>query len=431
MKAPERHPLQSSGLSTPDPQGSEAPSRQEPVRSISKPSGWPRYLTLLAALVVAGVFGVSTVLRDHGLQSAAQGAEVPASVAPPTNNVPMTDSSATSDAAATPPIALPQKPAGQAANPRVPEQAGSDQTASDAAPLPEPDEPTVPPAAVVATTPEAPEAVVTAPRPPSTRFVSGDVATLFESSWADDPTGTALEILRRSGPLAAQLSQEPLVAERLETALSGTAPFGTRDYADRIVLAMNSALDALAGDLADAGTGLCLIVGPGTTDQTYSCVQVADLNHTFSALPHRSRVDAMIADFGAGPSAVQMTRLADLHFTGNAWSLLREAHSMALAAELRNAWINAGVALEPATSELAASLVFLNAYLGAAQQERPDTWAQLEADEFGTAVATTWNQIVAAWVTTDAGYWNIAFLPDATPVTSITQGRAGSNRPPA
>ena len=405
------------------------------MRSINKPSGWPRYLTLLAALAVAGVFGASTMLRDHGLQSQAQAAEAPAISAPTdtrsTNSLSPNSSAATGDVTETPPIELPQKPAAQAANPQTPEVAGSNQTATDAPPLPASGDQVAPPAAVVATTPPAPEAVVAAPRPPSTRFVSGDVATLFESSWADDPSGTALEILRRSGPLAAQLSEEPLVAERLDAALSGTAPFGTRDYADRIVLAMNSSLDALAGDLAEAGTGLCLIVGPGTTDETYSCVQVADLNHTFSALPHRSRVDAMIADFGAGSSAAQMTRLADLHFTGNAWSLLREAHSTALTAELRNAWINAGVALEPSTSELAASLVFLNAYLGAAQQERPDTWAQLEADEFGTAVATTWNQIVAAWVTTDAGYWNIAFLPDATPVTNITQGRAGSNRPPA
>ncbi|NOX29388.1 MAG: hypothetical protein GXP35_04975, partial [Actinobacteria bacterium] len=160
------------------------------------------------------------------------------------------------------------------------------------------------------------------------------------------------------------------------------------------------------------------------------CVQVAALNHTFSALPHRPRLDAIVDAYGSDAAASRISALADLHFTGNAWSLMREAHSAVLTAELRNAWINAGIAITPNTEELTANAVFLIAYLDAARLERVETWNQLLADDAGAAIATTWNQLVAAYATTDPALWNIAFLTDATAIVELTGSTAGLARPP-
>ena len=170
--------------------------------------------------------------------------------------------------------------------------------------------------------------------------------------------------------------------------------------------------------------GGALVVGP---DQ---CIQVPDLNHTFSAMPHRSRVDAVVDAYGNDAAATQIARIADLHFTGNAWAILREAHHVALTAELRHAWINAGVSLELATAETTAHLAFLRAYMDAARDERVETWKIMTGDGTGTGVATTWNMLVAAFATDDDAYWNIAFLPDSSSIVELTDGAAGSTRAP-
>jgi len=266
---------------------------------------------------------------------------------------------------------------------------------------------------------------LTAPIPPASRFVAGDVAALFATGGGDDPVGTAREILRRSGPLAAQFADDPIVIDKLGAALDGALLVGASDFANRILPAINAATDAIASEQADDGTGLCLIVGPG-----YSCVQVAALNHTFSALPHRPRLDTIVDAYGSASAASRISDIADLHFTGNAWSLMREAHSAVLTAELRNAWINAGIAVAPNTEELTANAVFLIAYLDAARLARVETWNQLMADGVGVGIATTWNQLVAAYATTDPALWNIAFLADATSIVELTGATAGLTRPP-
>ncbi|NOX31109.1 MAG: hypothetical protein GXP35_13835, partial [Actinobacteria bacterium] len=163
----------------------------------------------------------------------------------------------------------------------VPQVGDSATSTTEAATPPSTSQPTsASTTAVTTTAPPAP--AVTAPAPPASRFVAGDVAALFATGGGDDPVGTAREILRRSGPLATQFADDPIVIDKLTAALNGALLVGASDFANRILPAINAATDAIASEQADAGTGLCLIVGPG-----YSCVQVAALNHTFSALPHR------------------------------------------------------------------------------------------------------------------------------------------------
>lgn len=253
------------------------------------------------------------------------------------------------------------------------------------------------------------------PTPPAERFTPAvEVVELLEAAGGDDATATALEILSLSGPLGAYLATEPLMASRLHATLDGARIVSSRDYADRIAGAVNSTLDTLAADHAQAGTGLCLVVGPGP-----ACEQVADLNHTFSAMPHRPALDELFSQFGSQATVTALTPLADLHFTGNFWNLLREAHNTAITAELKNAWALAGADVYPDTEEITASLAFLSTYLKAARDDRPDTWDRLVADGVGAQVGNTWSRLADAFVLTDSALWNIAFLHDDSAVRQL------------
>ena len=423
----------------------------EPVFRTGEPDRWLHFITFgVAAIIAAALFSAAFIQRDTTNAGATEhrnaaielnivtgdvepaadddgstpqelptmtAAPAPTSTAAPEPDqiaAPLPPASADGSApTTTPPTPVEAQPAGEAADDAPATTAPTTTAAPSPTPTPTPTPTTEPEIVTVA-----------APAPPSVRFVAGDVASLLNSAGGADPVAGALELLRRSGPLAAGLADEPLVAERLTDALDGAQLFGQRDYADRVLAALNSALDTLASDWAVAGTGLCLVVGP---DQ---CIQVPDLNHTFSAMPHRSRVDAVVDAYGNDAAATQIARIADLHFTGNAWAILREAHHVALTAELRHAWINAGVSLELATAETTAHLAFLRAYMDAARDERVETWKIMTGDGTGTGVATTWNMLVAAFATDDDAYWNIAFLPDSSSIVELTDGAAGSTRAP-
>lgn len=407
-----------------------------------EPDRWLHYVTLGVSVAVAALFLTAGLMQDDNSEAAAQAAptisaDEAGSVDGADDAADSSDSEARADSASssavdtTSPAPLPSAATPVALSP-------ADTLSPALAPAtPAPTEPpttTAPdvssPTTEVPATTAAPTTTTTqlptiaAPVPPARRFAAEDVSSLMATAGGEDPVGTALEVLRRSGPLGVELASSPIMSERLADAFSGTQPFGTGDFAERILTAANSAIDSLAGDRATAGTGLCLIIGTG------ECVQVPALNHSFSALPHRARVDDVLAAFGNDASSVQIGRLADLHFTGNAWSLLREAHSAVLVAELRHSWMNAGVPLAPHTAELAGHAVFVRAYMDAARDERPETWAQMLSDGTSTGVATTWNMIVAAFVTDDDAYWNVAFLPDSSSIVELTGGRAGNARPP-
>ncbi len=408
-----------------------------------EPDKWLHFLTFSVALIMAAALFSAGLLQRDTSDAGAQERPVPTTVAetphtspapsglpdqepvddtPATTVAPEDGDDAVIDPVAVPTTAITVPAAGDAATPTVPPK----QTTTSAAPVTSTTQ-AAPPAttAPAPTTTAAPLVTADVPTPPTSRFVPGDVSSLLNSTGGQDPVGGALEILRRSGPLGQELADQPIVAERLTEALDGAQLFGARDYADRILGAVNSALDTLASERAEAGTGLCLIVGAG------QCVQVPDLNHTFSAMPHRGRVDAAVDAYGNTVSAQRIGQLADLHFTGNGFSILREAHHVALTTELRHAWMKAGVSLELASAETTAHLTFLRAYLDAARDERVETWKIMLNDGTGTGVATTWNMLVAAFATDDDAYWNIAFLPDASSIVDLTGGAAGSARPAA
>ncbi|MCP4959422.1 MAG: hypothetical protein GY925_09170 [Actinomycetia bacterium] len=267
---------------------------------------------------------------------------------------------------------------------------------------------------------------VDVPIPPASRFVGSQRAVeLLTTAGGADPTEAAIEILASSGPLGEYLATNPVTRSRLQAALDGARLVSAIDYADRITAAVNSTLDTLAADHAQAGTGLCLVVGPGPT-----CDQVADLNYTFSATPQRWRVDEIVDRYGSDSSAQAIGPIADLHFTGNMWNLVREAHNVSITAELRNAWIVAGAEISPSTTQLTANLVFLSAYVDAARAQWPDTWTRLIDDGVDTHFASTWNRIVDAYATTDSAFWNVAFLHDTSAVQEFTGGAAGIRRAP-
>ncbi|MEZ5281906.1 MAG: hypothetical protein R2770_15715 [Acidimicrobiales bacterium] len=389
-----------------------------------KNDGWIHYLTLVACAAVVGLFAFAS-MTGRGSAS-----EIPAASGPSTLATPA--STTTID---TPPLPTsPQARPGPVAVPSAGEPVQTDLiSASDEgsevstdgpgdgsqpdAPQPETQE-TAPSTSQAPTTTSSPVEVSdepSIPTPPAERFTpTVEVVALLEGAGGDDATATALEILSLSGPLGAYLAIEPLMASRLHATLDGARIVSSRDYADRIAGAVNSTLDSLAADHAQAGTGLCLVVGPGP-----ACEQVADLNHTFSAMPHRPALDELFSQFGSQATVTALTPLADLHFTGNFWNLLREAHNTAITAELKNAWALAGADVYPDTEYITANMAFLSTYLMAARDERPDTWDRLAADGVGVQVGNTWSRLADAFVLTDSALWNIAYLHDDSAVRQL------------